>query len=272
MPYVRGGSGPRHAVILLGASSLFRLLNESEGARYSRLFSRLLPPGYRFTILGYAEHPPEGHALDWIAADVADFLTSRPKRTTVVIGISFGGFVAMHLAAEYPELVQRLVLLVSAHRFSDAGRQRMDEQIRLLQNDDLYGLIVANVALFRRPWMNWLMRFGVRLQLDTLKARLYDPQAIARSYARLFSDDLDALSQDVRRIRAETLVVGGTADQFFDQEAFEETAGLIPNCRLALVPHETHMLPLENGSSVARAFAAFLAEKSPVGLAAGGAR
>lgn len=59
-------------------------------------------------------------------------------------------------------------------------------------------------------------------------------------------------------IGAETLVVGGTADQFFDRGAFAETARLIPGARLELFEGERHMLPVERRRDVARRLADFL--------------
>ena len=58
IPYIRGDHGPEQAVIYFGGSALFKRLDRSDGRGYARLFSRLLPEGYRFTILGYAEPPP----------------------------------------------------------------------------------------------------------------------------------------------------------------------------------------------------------------------
>jgi pimeloyl-ACP methyl ester carboxylesterase len=139
----------------------------------------------------------------------------------------------------------------------------MDQQLQSLREGDLYGLIVANAALFRRRWVNWLVRLKLRKDRSKLASQLHDSQAILRSYERLFSEELDSLRDDAQRVIARTLVIGGTADQFFDADAFAETARLIPHGRLVLVPRETHMLPVENQGAVARAFRSFLAEPSP---------
>jgi pimeloyl-ACP methyl ester carboxylesterase len=217
--------------------------------------------------MGYADHPAEGHSLDSIVEAVAAAISSERAQPVTLIGISFGGFVALRLAARHPALVDKLVLLVSAHRFSADGRRRMDDQIRLLKSADLYGLIVANAALFRRRWVNWLVRLKLRKDRSTLAARLHDSQAILRSYERLFSEDLDDLRLDAQRVAAETLVLGGMDDQFFDADAFKEAARLIPRARLALVRGETHMLPVENRGAVARALRSFLAESSSMPVA-----
>ena len=60
------------------------------------------------------------------------------------------------------------------------------------------------------------------------------------------------------RITARTLVVGGTADQFFGDGMQQRTAALVPNATLALFPSETHMVPIERPSAVAATLRAFL--------------
>jgi pimeloyl-ACP methyl ester carboxylesterase len=54
------------------------------------------------------------------------------------------------------------------------------------------------------------------------------------------------------------LIIGGSADQYFDVAAFEETARRIPVARLELFDGETHMLPVERRRDVARELAEFL--------------
>ena len=156
VPYLCGGSGPRTACVFFGVNALFRRLDHTpDPGRYLRQISRLLPH-HRVTILGYA-----GSHFEEIVRDMARAMPTPPD---VVVGISFGGFVAMRFAAQYPELVQRLVLLVSAHRFSLAGWRRMERQFEALERGDLQTLIRENALLFRRPWYNWLVQLARALE------------------------------------------------------------------------------------------------------------
>src|ERR1700741_778221 len=117
VPYIRGGAGPREAVVFFSVSALFRRLDKtSDPGRYARQVSRLLP-GHKFTILGYA-----GSSFEEIVRDMAIAIRTPPD---VLVGISLGGLVAMRFAAQHPELVRRLVLLVSAYRFSPGGWRLM---------------------------------------------------------------------------------------------------------------------------------------------------
>lgn len=222
--------------------------------------ANLLPQGFRFTILGYEETPPADYTLDAIVRDMAHVLRTDVGKPDLVIGVSFGGFVAQRFAAEHPDLVDRLLLLVTGHRFSKAGWAAVERQFTALENGDFYSLVTDNVLLFRRSWYNWLVRAKLWKDRNRLASEFKDPKLILRSYRSLFSEDFARIPDFTRRIAAPTLVVGGTADQFFGTHVFEATARMIPGARVALFEGETHMLPIERSGDVAAAVSAFLAE------------
>lgn len=256
IPYIRGGSGERTAVVFFGANALFQRLDRAPPHAYARMVERVLPPGYVYYILGYDADPPPGYGFDAIVSDFAAFVGEHTG-PTVIIGVSFGGFVALRFAAAHPELVRQLVLLISAHRFSASGWDKVLRQEAYMRRSDLYGFIKDMALLFRRPWLNWMMKLALWQARGGLPARLNDPATMLRVYETLFTD-FDSVPY-AKRIRAPTLVVGGTSDQFFDPAAFRETAALIPGAAIKLFPRETHMLPLERSASVRRVIAGFLA-------------
>jgi pimeloyl-ACP methyl ester carboxylesterase len=262
IPYIRGGSGPRHAVVFFGGNALFKRLDQSsDPARYAGQITNILPEGFRFTILGYEETPPADYTLDTIVRDMAAVVRSEIDRPDLVIGVSFGGFVAQRFAAAHPDLVDRLILLVSGHRFSEEGWAAMKRQFKALEAGDFHSLVTDNVLLFRRPWYNWLVRLKLWKDRDRLASEFKDPKLILRSYSSLFSEDFARNPDFARRITAPTLVIGGTADQFFGARVFKESAAMIPRARVALFEGETHMLPIERSSDVAGAVQAFLTQE-----------
>ena len=138
IPYIDGGSGKRCAVVFFGANALFQALDRGSPAQYARLVSNVLPPGYRYRILGYDPAPPPDYGFPQIVDDFAAILRDY-REPPDVIGVSFGGFVAQRLTADHPALLRRLVLLVSAHRFSAAGLAKMQRQEALMRAGDLPG-------------------------------------------------------------------------------------------------------------------------------------
>jgi pimeloyl-ACP methyl ester carboxylesterase len=242
VPFIRGGSGP-DAVVFFGVNALFRRLDRTpDPARYAKQVARLLP-GHRFTILGYA-----ASSYGEIVADMAQAVPSPPD---VVMGISFGGFVAIRFAAEHPELARRLVLLVSGHRFSAEGQRRVERQMAALERSDLPALIRENALLFRRPWYNGLVRLKLWKEGKRLGAGFRTAADILHDYRQLLGREIEQHAGFAQRIACPTLVIGGTADPFFDRDVCEETARLIPGGKLRLFEGETHMLPVEKSRAVA---------------------
>jgi pimeloyl-ACP methyl ester carboxylesterase len=259
IPYIRGGEGPKHVIVFFGGNALFKRLDKSSDPnRYAGQIARLLPEGYRFTILGYEETPPEEYTLDTIVRDLARLIRMVIGRPDLIMGMSFGGFVAQRLAAAHPDLVDRLVILVSGHRFSDAGWQTMERQFKVLEAGEFYELVKDNALLFRRPWYNWLVRLKLWKDRDRLASEYKDPAEILRAYRSIFSDDFARNPDFAKRITSPTLIIGGTADQYFDSRVFRETAGMIPGARLRLFEDETHMLPIERSRDVAAEIAVFI--------------
>jgi len=180
IPYIDGGNGDRCAVVFFGANALFQPLDRGSPAQYARLVSNVLPPGYRYRILGYDPDPAPQYGFPQIVDDFAAILRDY-REPPDVIGVSFGGFVAQRLAADHPALLRQLVLLVSAHRFSAAGLARMQRQETLMRVGDLQGFVREMALLFRRPWYNFGARVALSMSGAALAGRTERPGHHARS-------------------------------------------------------------------------------------------
>lgn len=243
VPYLRGGSGPREATVFFGVNALFKPIHQTANpGRYVRQVARILPQ-HRITILGYS-----GSRYDEIVEDLAGVIPTPPD---LVMGISFGGFVAMRFAAQYPSLMRRLVLLVSAHRFSSNGERMVERQFDALEKGDLRTLVRENALLFRRPWYNWLLRLKLWKDGDRLASEFRDPRSILHDYRQLMGQEVMRHAEYARRISCPTLIIGGSRDQLFDRPVLEQTAAWIPGAQVRILEGETHMLPIERSREVA---------------------
>jgi pimeloyl-ACP methyl ester carboxylesterase len=258
IPYVKIGSGRNPIVVFNGGQAFVRRPTPARTVRDAKRIARILPPGRPVYIFGYDPEPPADYDIETIARDFAEILRAEIGPTTVM-GISFGGFVAMRLAADHPDLVERLILMVSAHRFSNEGRNSIDRQLECAWQGDFQGLMSEFGTVFRRPWLNWLVQMRLRQERHKLPEKMNDPCTIVRGLAAVAAEDFSGDRERLARIRASTLIVGGTRDQFFDVTAFEETAEMIPSAELRLFDRETHMLPVERARGVAQATTRFLA-------------
>jgi pimeloyl-ACP methyl ester carboxylesterase len=258
IPYVQSGSGPHPVVVLNGGQAFVRRPTPARAQRDAKRIARLLPKGRSIHVLGYEPSPPAGYSIATIVDDVARILREEIGPATVM-GISFGGFVAARLAADHPDLVKEMILMVSAHRFSPEGRRSVDRQIACAWSGDFEGFLDEFGLVFRRPWLNWLVRWRFRQERTRLHETMNDPAAIVRGLNAVAGEDFGGDPSWLAHVAAPTLIVGATRDPFFDVAALEETARHIPSARLQLFEHETHMLPVERARDVARVVTRFLA-------------
>jgi pimeloyl-ACP methyl ester carboxylesterase len=256
VPYARVGSHPDPIVVLAGGQAFVQRPTRERIERDAGRIARLLPADRSFVLLGYDPSLAGADSLDAIVADVAAVVRElgAPRQ---VVGVSYGGVIALQLAAQHPSLVSVLVLLASAHDFSAEGKRRLARQIDCASRGDFAGLVEGFIAVFRRPWLNWLLRLRLRTRRARLGEAMNDPSTIVRGLSAI----LDARLADttrLARVTARTLVIGGSRDQFFGDGMLERTAAAVPNASIALFAGETHMVPVERTRAVAAKLRAFL--------------
>ena len=255
-PFVECGSGDRLLIVINGGQGFVRRVDPTRALRDAQRLSRMLPAGVRFILLGYPPHPVPQNSLKALVDDLASAIRGRWAGAVDVAGISYGGILGCWLAARHPDLVKRLVLVASARGFSLEGEQRVRRQIAFAQRGDYSGFTSDFAAIFRRRWLNALIWLRIHLGRKRLAQGMNDANIIV-SY---LSTILEAGIPPTEQIRAPTLLVGGSHDQFFGDGMMEATVKSIPDARLHLLPGETHMAPIERAKDVAAAIEHFLHE------------
>jgi pimeloyl-ACP methyl ester carboxylesterase len=254
IPYARVDRGGKPIVVLSGGQAFMQRQTAGRIERDAARVAAVLPPERGFVLLGYDPAPGENHGLPTIAADVAAIIGELGPPVQLV-GISYGGIVALRVAADHPGTVSDLVLLASAHRFSDAGLRRVRRQIDRAAAADFAALGEDFVAMFRRPWLNWLLRLRLRTRRGGAAAAMNDPEIIVRGLRAVADAPVEETS--LGRITARTLIVSGTHDQIFGRVP-ERTAALVPGATHVQFPGETHMVPIERRRAVAAQVRALL--------------
>lgn len=256
VPYARFGTEANPLIVLNGGQAFVRRPTPERTLRDARRIARLLPQGQSFVLLGYDFSREEAGSLDAVVADLSRILETEFGKARL-LGISYGGVVGLRLAAARPDLVSQLILLSSAHDFSAEGRARVERQIACAQACDFAALVGDFAAVFKRPWLNWLLRMRLRSRRHKLAVEMNDPAIITRGLRAV----LGSAQPDTRwlgAVSARTLVIGGTADQFFGAGRMDETAAAIKGAELRLFAGETHMVAVERSRDVAAAISDFL--------------
>jgi pimeloyl-ACP methyl ester carboxylesterase len=256
-PYVRVGGGDRTLLVIPGLNDPLHTVADS--AWFPLLMAR------------YCQRYADAHAVYFVSRPhgLASGLTTRDMArgyaavlesigSADVLGLSMGGFVVSHLAADFPDLVERAVLGLAADRTSPRGRRVVDRWVEWGRAGrwgrvyrDAYGLISV-------PPLRWILQAGA-----TGYDLVSDP--VAPDDFFVSADACLSHEAGVRsgEIDAETLVIGGTEDPFFSPEAFRRTARSLPSGRLALLSGIGHEAAIHYPSAFDGTIRRFLTTGDP---------
>ncbi|MHC4818116.1 MAG: alpha/beta fold hydrolase [Planctomycetota bacterium] len=261
LPYNRFGGGPGNLVVFQGMQFVNRPLSGLPARLFRNLYRRLET---RYTLFLLTRRPglPEGYSLRDMSNDYAATIREELDGPVDVVGLSTGGLIAQHFAADHPDLVRRLVLHSSAHHLSD-GAKRLQERVCELALERrwraAYATVFAAMAP-RRGVMGGVANVTAWLAAPLgglLLGRPSDPSDLAVTYA---ASNAHEFADQLARIQVPTLVVGGERDPFYTPASFRETAEGIPNARLILYERMGHPA---SGKRFARDLLEFLAAQTP---------
>lgn len=228
IPYDRRGRGPRILVVFQGL-----LFENRPQVAMSRMYRFL---GDEYTVYTLLRRPglPRGFRLKDMAGEYAALIVSEFGGPLDVIGVSTGGSIAQHFAADHPELLRRLVLHSSAYRLSDRARLLQLETACLAQEGrwrEASALMIGAVLPPRgaaRALATPLVAIGPCLMARSA------PQDANDLVVTVEAEDRHDFKDRLGEIAAPTLVVAGAADPFYTPELFRATAAGIPRGELIL--------------------------------------
>lgn len=252
LPYNRFGRGPRTIVILQGLEFANKPLTPS-AARFRLSMFRFLEHDYTAYVVGRRPGLPVGYSMGDMATDYAMTIREEFGGAVDVLGTSTGGSIALHLAADHPEVVGRLVIHSAAHSLGAAGKEAQMRTARLAQQGRWRAASAAllEAMLLPRP------RSRALAWLGSLVMSLNAPDDPSDLVVTVEAEDVHTFKGRLHEIAAPTLVVAGALDPLYPAALVRETAEGIPNARLILYDGEGHGV---TGKAFERDVLAFLRE------------
>jgi pimeloyl-ACP methyl ester carboxylesterase len=177
------------------------------------------------------------------------------------MGISTGGSIALHFAADHPDLVRRLVIHSSAYVLSDKAKSlqlRIGELAGQRQWVKAYAVLLA--PMLAPQGIMKVLTAPVAWLLSLLMGLLDAPKDPSDLVVTVEAEDKHDFKDRLSQIKAPTLVVAGDRDPFYTEELFRATAAGIPNARLILYPGMGHPA---SGKQFGQDVLAFLRENAP---------
>jgi non-heme chloroperoxidase len=215
----------------------------------------LLPRRYRVLLLdqrgfGESEGPEGGYDIRDVAADVAAFLDAMSIERATIVGHSFGSFVARRVALDYPNRVDRLMLIGTGWLGSNAVLREVHASLTGLADPvppEFARDFQASTAFAPVP-----EKFFDRIVRESLKLP-------SKLWARLLGsvvkyDDVNEL----KGVAVPTLVLWGERDALFPRDDQDRVVAAIPGAKLRLYSEIGHCPNWECPDEVAHELIAFM--------------
>jgi 3-oxoadipate enol-lactonase len=213
-----------------------------------------------FTLLRYdlpghgaSAVPAAPYGIEQLSAQLANLLAAHDIRRAHVAGISLGGLIAQHFAATYPDRVDRLILVDTTPRYTDALRAMWDARAATARTAGVASMIDGLLAIWFSPEAFARDDPGVRYVRETLARCSGEGYALACE--ALKAANLLGLAQ---HIKAPTLVVCGDHDIPSFLDAARWLAANIPNAELAWIAGARHASVLEKPAEAVRVIREFI--------------
>ncbi len=235
MDFICFGSGDKILVMLPGLGDGLRSMKGTAlpMALMYRAFAK------KFTVYAFSRKNtlPEGYTTRDIARDQAQAMEQLGIDRADIFGVSMGGMIAQHLAADYPEKVKRLILTVTSSRPNPILEESIAEWVHFAKSGNHTALMESNV---RRIYSEGYYRKNK--WLVPIIGKLTKP----KSYARFLVQADACLTHDAHEslglIQAPTLVMGGEKDMALGGDASREIAAAIPGAELVMYEQWGHGL------------------------------
>lgn len=188
--------------------------------------------------------------LDLLARDALTVLDACGVERAHVCGLSLGGMIAMHLAAHSPERVRKAVLCNTTPYMPP--RENWETRIQTVRDQGVEPLIEGTLE----RWFTPEFREAHPDKVERIRSLLR--QANPAGYAACCAAirDMD-LREPIRKIAAESLVIGGAKDPGTPPAQAELIASSIPRANLVIL-EAAHLSNIERADEFTATVVDFL--------------
>lgn len=231
MPYIAAGNGP----------PLVYMRSLPVNERLYKFELNILPLLARnFTVYAVDRKPGinTGATMRDLASGYARAIEIEFGGAVNIMGISTSGSIAQQFAIDFPHLVRKLVLGATAYQLGSEGKKLQLKYANLLAQEKFRDAArVFFPAVFAESsFSQWLLGWMLWL-VEPVFFRPTNPDDLINTI--LAEDKFNAV-EDLHKITAPTLLIGGDRDFFYPEELLKRTADLIPNSRLIIYPGRKH--------------------------------
>jgi pimeloyl-ACP methyl ester carboxylesterase len=232
IPYACFGTGTRNLIIFDGLDfehkppsgmQLKMICNSFRGAA----------DDFKIYIVSRKKDLLAGYTMRDMADDYAVMVKKEFGVPVDIMGISTGGVIAQHFAADHSELVHCLVLAMTGYILREEAKQ-LQRRVGILAQEGRWGAAYSTLITGVYPR-------GIRRALFQVLMGLFGmigaPASASDGVVEIEAEEKHDFKERLSEIKVPTLVIGGEDDFFYP---IRETAEGIPDVKMVLYPGFGH--------------------------------
>ncbi len=225
MSYVSFGQGKKTLIVLPGLSDGLTTV-KGKAILLARPYSRFLEQ-YTIYMFSRKDAMPDNYSIRNMAEDQAEALRMLELGKVSVLGVSEGGMISLFLAADHAEMVEKLVVAVSAPRANTCIQECVGRWVELAKQGNHKQLMIDTAErcyseAYLKKYRNMYPLLGHLGRPADYSRFLINANAILSFNA---ASDLD-------RIVCPAFIIGGAEDRVVGIEASFEMKDQIANSEL----------------------------------------
>ena len=227
MDYISFGNGKKTLILIPGLGDGLKTA-KGMAIPFAILY-RSLAKDYSVYVFSRKNQLEEGYSTRDMARDVYKEMKLLGIASADIVGVSQGGMIAQYLAIDFPEVVNKLVLVVTLAKQNKVIQGVIPNWIKMAQENDYKGIMVDTAEKSYteqrlkqyRPWYSVMGRIGKPKDFTRF---------LIMARACIEHDAYDELD----KIKAPTLIIGGDCDKIVSGKASEELAACIKGSELKM--------------------------------------
>lgn len=234
------GDGPR-TLLYLGGGPGGTVPSGHLARGAERWFEPFVAAGHTVWYVSRRRGMPPGHTVEDMADDVAAFVDEElGGRVDLVVGVSFGGMLALALAARHGPKIGAVAVIAAAAVVSDWGKDVDRRLASALDAGERWraGRTFTEYALRGRRWgwLRWALGVPAGRML-TSSGQYPATDVVVEAESELVFDARPLLPS----VRVPVVVLCGDEDPFFPPDVVAETVRLVPGCAFVGYPGRGHL-------------------------------
>lgn len=227
MDYVVFGYGEKPFVILPGLSDGLKTVYKQE--KVLAVYYKKFAQRFRVYIFSRKNKLEQDYTTRDMARDLKTALEKLRISKTYVMGVSQGGMIAQHLAIDYPDTVEKLILGVTVSKQNEILQKVVNSWIEMAASNDYRRLIIDTME--KTYTEKYFKRYRL---LYPIISRIGKPKDFSRFLIQAKACINHNSYNELDKIKCPTLVIGGDSDKVVGKNASQEMAEKIKSCKLII--------------------------------------